>query len=188
MSFHQPQPRISDHHPRKRARFGSQEKDAVELWWDAMQSDYMIGSGLPVLKYSASEALSRAEPPNEIVDPPRKASQRPRKKRRKQDSEPLQKTLLYHMNNNVRTLRRVRDMHESLSLLKELGEDASGSGPGQPIIVPPPPVQTEDVVDDRPWRARDSGIDIGETEADDCLHWAGSKMLEHVGFQGKYCV
>jgi hypothetical protein len=29
-----------------------------------------------------------------------------------------------------------------------------------------------------------SGVEIGDANATDCLHWAGNKILEHVGFQG----
>ena len=51
----------------------------------------------------------------------------------------------------------------------------------------------DDKIDEEPWTVgRDkkgkvkkmSGVEIGEANAEDCLHWAGNKILEHVGFQG----
>ena len=51
----------------------------------------------------------------------------------------------------------------------------------------------EDKIDEEPWtigRGRRgkikniSGVEIGDANATDCLHWAGNKILEHVGFQG----
>ena len=116
-----------DDRPRKRARFGSPPKDIIDLWWDAMQSDALLGNALPVLRHAASDAPAAAAPPAAIVDPPRKAGQRARKKRRKSDDARMQKTLLYHMNNNVRTVRRVRETHARLTVLKETNaEDGAG--------------------------------------------------------------
>ncbi|EKM53685.1 uncharacterized protein PHACADRAFT_47290, partial [Phanerochaete carnosa HHB-10118-sp] len=167
--------------PRKRPRTGSTEKDAVDLWWDAMQSDFMIGHGLPVLAHVISEEPAAVVPPTGIVDPPRKASQRPRKKRRKQADERMQKTLLYRMNDNVRTLRRVRDVHARLTVLKETADDPTS---GEPSLLLPPVDDIEDPIDDQPWSIQASGDDIGEEHADDCMHWMSSKVLEHAGFQG----
>lgn len=148
-----------------------------------MQSDFMIGNGLPVLAHTASEDLSAAVSPTDISDPPRKTGQRPRKKRRKQAGERTQKTLLYRMNNNVRTLRRVRDVHARLTVLKETADDPAGGE----LLLPLPPVDDiEDTIDDRPWSIQVSGIDVGEENADDCLHWMSSKVLEHAGFQGEF--
>jgi transcriptional activator SPT7 len=51
----------------------------------------------------------------------------------------------------------------------------------------------DDKVDEEPWtvgrgkkgKVKDiGGVEIGEANATDCLHWAGNKILEHVGFQG----
>lgn len=150
-----------------------------------MQTDTMIGNALPVLRYAASEDPSSSTPPKNIIDPPRKSGQRPRKKRRKED-ERSQRTLLYHMNNNIRTVRRVRDTHARLTVLKETSaEDGSGAGGQPPEPLPPPSLDdSDDAVDDRPWRVGASGLDIGEQTADDCMHWMGSKVLEHAGFQG----
>jgi len=52
-----------------------------------------------------------------------------------------------------------------------------------------------DKLDEEPWtigRGKKgktkniSGVEIGEANATDCLHWAGNKILEHVGFQGMH--
>jgi transcriptional activator SPT7 len=51
----------------------------------------------------------------------------------------------------------------------------------------------DDKIDEEPWtvwrgkkgKVKDlSEVEIGEANATDCLHWAGNKILEHVGFQG----
>ena len=51
----------------------------------------------------------------------------------------------------------------------------------------------DDKIDEEPWTIgkgkkskmkKRSGVEIGEANAADCLHWAGNKILEHVGFQG----
>ena len=53
----------------------------------------------------------------------------------------------------------------------------------------------DDKIDEEPWtigRGKKgkvknmSGVEIGEANAEDCLHWAGNKILEHVGFQGMF--
>ena len=50
-------------------------------------------------------------------------------------------------------------------------------------------------IDEEPWTVwrgkrgkikNLSGVEIGEANAADCLHWAGNKILEHVGFQGMF--
>lgn len=62
----------------------------------------------------------------------------------------------------------------------------SGFGPGEDDSL-------ADRLDEEPWaigrgkkrgRKNISGVEIGEANATDCLHWAGNKILEHVGFQG----
>ena len=50
-----------------------------------------------------------------------------------------------------------------------------------------------DKMDEEPWtigRGKKGkiknmgGVEMGEANATNCLHWAGNKILEHVGFQG----
>lgn len=156
------------------------DKDPVELWWDAVQSEELLANGLPTLLYRSSEDVAGAVPPRSIMDPPREGG-----KKRKKSSTPRTDTLLYHMNNNIRTLRRVRTTHAKFAALSQSTEEG-GSGAGAPPVVPvePVPDEEEDVLDERPWRPIGSGVEIGEEHADDCLHWMGSKVLEHAGFQG----
>lgn len=148
----------------------------MELWWDAMRSDDMLGNGLPTLVHSSSE-LPSFEPPSTITDSERRSSRR----RKKQQPNPSN-TLLFHMNNNIRTLRRVRTTHAKYSSLIQSAEDNGGFAP--------PPVndiaeELDDVLDERPWKPPGVGLDLGAENADDCLHWMGSKVLEHSGFQGQ---
>ena len=45
---------------------------------------------------------------------------------------------------------------------------------------------TTDVqVDERPWRTRGTGLEIGQEDASACLNWAGHKIIEHAGFQSE---
>ena len=170
-----------DDRPRKRARVHSQspaDKDVVELWWDAMRSDEMLANGLPSLTHRASEDVSASAPPNAITDPPRNST---RRKKRKKKETTASNTLLYHMNNNIRTLRRVRTTHAKLTALNQSLEDNGG--------VAEPPIHDiqadlDDVIDERPWQPTGAGIDMGEENATSCLNWMGSKVLEHAGFQG----
>jgi len=202
----------SDHRPRKRARFTTQyptplldEKDDLsQLWWGAVQSDALLANGLPGIPFGPSTSTSH-----------RKKLKRSKPKR--EESQPLSpnpKSLLSLMNNNIKTMRRVRHTHAKFAALNaatapQEDEDGAETGvfgvasgvPGQR----PPATTTlltagfgigeEDVVNDKidesPWtlgrgkgKSKLSGIDIGEENATDCLTWASEKMLEHAGFQG----
>ncbi|KAI0752833.1 hypothetical protein C8Q80DRAFT_1351282 [Daedaleopsis nitida] len=165
-----------DDRPRKRARMQrSGDQDVVELWWDAMCSDELIANGVPILSRTSSEAVASFSSTT-ITDPPREAR---RRRKKKQVSAP--DTLLYHMNNNIRTLRRVRTTHAKYSALNQSLEEGGG--------IAQPPIQDvsedlDDVIDERPWKPVGAGIDMGQQNANDCLHWMGSKVLEHAGFQG----
>ncbi|EMD32993.1 hypothetical protein CERSUDRAFT_126483 [Gelatoporia subvermispora B] len=162
--------------PRKRARTDHPpNKHVVELWWDAMQSDELLGNGLPTPAYASSSGSAAAVAPSDIADPPRETK---RKRKKKKDAAPP-KSLLALMNNNIRTLRRVRTTHAKFAALQQT-ED--GTGITQPAALPLEEV--EEVIDERPWKPVASGIDLGEDNADDCLHWASRKVLEHAGFQG----
>ncbi|KAI0325865.1 hypothetical protein GY45DRAFT_1374421 [Cubamyces sp. BRFM 1775] len=164
-----------DERPRKRARTQSPvDKDVVELWWDAMRSEEMIGNGLPRFVHACSDIPS-SSPSTTHAEPSRPS----RRRKKKQKSSP--NTLLYHMNNNIRTLRRVRTTHAKYSSLIQSAEDSGGFAP--------PPVQDiqdelDDVLDERPWKPPGAGLELGAENADNCLHWMGTKVLEHAGFQG----
>ncbi|KAI0087073.1 hypothetical protein BDY19DRAFT_955929 [Irpex rosettiformis] len=175
--------------PRKRLRETPVEKNVTDLWWHAMQSDTMIGNAIPTLRYSSSEDPSDQSPPHPITDPPRRPGVRTGKKRKKGGPGPEdEKTLLYHMNNNIRTFRRIQNAYGKLAVLKEAiaADEAQQGGDGRATFVPPPPTSNDvgDVVDDEPWRPVGSGLDLGEENANDCLRWMSSKVLQHAGFQG----
>ncbi|KAH9949306.1 hypothetical protein B0H21DRAFT_147863 [Amylocystis lapponica] len=166
---------VTDGRSRKRARMHPPvEKDAVELWWDALQSDELIGNGLPILVHSSSEPIAGLAPRKAITDPPRGST-----RRRKKKIEPQNRTLLYHMNNNIRTLRRVDVIHARVAVLNQATEEGA-----PPALLPDIPPEDVEDVDDRPWKPLGSGIEMGEEHAANCLHWMGSKVLEHSGFQG----
>ncbi|CDO69432.1 hypothetical protein BN946_scf184791.g27 [Trametes cinnabarina] len=164
-----------DDRPRKRARTQSPvDKDVVELWWDAMRSDQMIGNGFPSLMHDSSD-IPLPTSSSILTDPSRPS----RRRKKKQLSPP--NSLLFHMNNNIRTLRRVRTTHAKYSSLIQSAEDGGG-------FAPPPvqdiPEELDDALDERPWKPPGAGLELGVENADDCLHWMGSKVLEHAGFQG----
>lgn len=170
-----------DDRPRKRARVYSHnaaDRDVAELWWDAMRSDELLANGLPSITGSVSLEVSGPAPPNAITDPPRNSTRRKKKKKKETTST---NTMLYHMNNNIRTLRRVRTTHAKFTALNQSLEENGG------VVLPPiHDIQEDldDVVDERPWKPAGAGIDMGEDNAKDCLHWMGNKVLEHSGFQG----
>jgi len=87
------------------------------------------------------------------------------------------------MNNNLRTMRRVRRTHAKFAALNVNANNEEGDWSSTaPATLGEEEV--DDVVDDRPWRARTAGIEVGEETAADCIHWMGEKVLEHAGFQG----
>lgn len=147
-----------------------------------MRSDEMLGNGLPVLRYPSSAHVSGENPVTaaSAVPPPTK------RKRRKKTRPPPTNTLLYYMNNNIKTMRKVRSVHAKFAALNLNNED--GTGPSQPPeFLPPPTEDVEEVIYDRSWKINGSGVEIGEMNANDCVHWMSSKVLEHVGFQGRSC-
>jgi transcriptional activator SPT7 len=88
------------------------------------------------------------------------------------------------MNNNIRTTKRVRRIHAKFASLNfnSNGDEGDWASSAPPILGEE---EIDDMVDDRPWQPRASGIELGEENAADCLQWMSQKVLEHVGFQGK---
>lgn len=208
---------FTDHRPRKRTRFSSQyatplvfDKDDVsELWWNAVQSDALLANGLPQIPLSSSSSTSTTAmivptSSSTSLATPRKPKFKRRKKRPVESPPP--KSLLTLMNNNIKTMKRLRHTHAKFAALNannpSNGEDTEGGGDGAPYSASGPvlPVvvggdddgieAVDDKVDERPWRAtikgkrKVRGIEIGEEAATDCMKWMGRKVLEHVGFQG----
>ncbi|KAI5116535.1 hypothetical protein M0805_009046 [Coniferiporia weirii] len=169
-----------DARPRKKARTRLRtDVDPVELWWEATTSTTLMANGLPTLAYTSSSAC---EAPQHVVPPVPKSIRRKKKKR---PPEQQQKSLLGIINNNINALRRVRRTHAKFAALNT----SSDEGPGSGTVELPEPIADEadaDVevtVDDRLWRSRGTGLEVGERDADECLHWMGTKVLEHSGFQ-----
>ncbi|KIY51471.1 hypothetical protein FISHEDRAFT_36889, partial [Fistulina hepatica ATCC 64428] len=179
--------------PRKRARqdaddTSSDDAELTNLWWDAVETDSLLGNGLPTLRFPSSSAV--------------KTYNRSGKRRSKQGRPkppPPPKALLTLMNANIRTIKRVRQTHAKFSNLVSAQSNENNEDGDGPTVDPPPStllVTTvsgddetviDDQVDERPWRLRGrgkAGIEMGEANATHCLRWAGSKVLEHSGFQG----
>ncbi|KII95476.1 hypothetical protein PLICRDRAFT_150218 [Plicaturopsis crispa FD-325 SS-3] len=158
--------------PRKRPRLHShpanRDRDVTELWWDAVQSDALIGNGLPVLVHSSSQRTPASHPRS------------PRKKKRRKGATSPANSMLGLMNNNIKTMRRVRQTHAKFAVLNAHSEEG---GAAEESLEAPGEIIAE-TVDENPWRPRGSGIELGEENASDCLHWMGGKVLEHAGFQG----
>lgn len=161
--------------PRKRPRLHShpanRDRDVTELWWDAVQSDALIGNGLPVLVHSSSQRTPASHPRS------------PRKKKRRKGATSPANSMLGLMNNNIKTMRRVRQTHAKFAVLNAHSEEG---GAAEESLEAPGEIIAE-TVDENPWRPRGSGIELGEENASDCLHWMGGKVLEHAGFQGLRC-
>jgi transcriptional activator SPT7 len=146
------------------------QQDITDLWWQAVRSDTLLGNGLPRIQYSSSR------PPASLsYKPPTKNKVR---KQKQKEIKPSPRSLLTLMNNNIRTMRRVRRTHAKFAAL-----NANDEGDVASLGVPTEE-EVNDVVDERPWDVRGSGVDMGAKHADDCLHWMGWKILEHAGFQG----
>lgn len=174
-----------DNRPWKRQRTRSRgDAEPVELWWDATTTATFMANGLPELKYRNSalaEGVDCTVPPPTHIEPLRK------KRRKRPPEKQVPRSLLSLLNNNIRTIRRVRRTHDKFLALNINADDGSG----QPAMEPPEPVVDEQdidvdvVIDERPWRSRGTGLEVGEMDADDCLHWMGHKVLEHAGFQSE---
>ncbi|KAJ3748436.1 SAGA complex protein [Lentinula detonsa] len=185
---------LGDHRAHKRARFAtplpvsdsfpgsptSQDDDLTQLWWSAVQADALLPNGLPEIPVASS---SSQHPFLKPPIPKSLAQTAKKKKHRKKlpDSyrpEDKPKALLTLMNNNVRTIKRVRHTHArfaALGLAKDSGagnEDGEGAetastfnapstavvsaGPGLGtggLGADPMDVEeaTDDRVDERPW-------------------------------------
>lgn len=179
-----------DFRPRKRSRTPRDRKSAEpeELWWEAALSQDLMANGLPTFKHSSSFSLEDDMRIPALPGPITSKNVK-RKKRKRPPENSTPRSLLGYINNNIRTLKRVRRTHDKFLALN-LGSEEGGTGPnGQPLIEPPeaPPLGAEDEVDvqvdDRPWRTRGTGVVVEAEEADECMHWIGTKILEHSGFQ-----
>lgn len=81
----------------------------------------------------------------------------------------------------------MRRTHDKFLALNLNNDDANNSGVAAPIVIPEPLAEEEEIdvrIDERPWRPPIDSTEIFAESADDCLHWMGTKVLEHAGFQG----
>lgn len=193
----------SDRRPRKRARF--EDGDVSQLWWGAVQSEELLGNGLPGIPFGPSSSKQTAL----------KAKVKRSKKVREAPPPTNPKSLLSMMNNNIKTMRRLRHTHGKFAALnaatapaddEEQGGDGApygpsgtGAGPRASGMAAMAPtifgVGDDDVADDKidesPWtpgkgktKSTARGMELGEANSRDCLQWTTSKILEHSGFQG----
>ncbi|KLO15147.1 hypothetical protein SCHPADRAFT_939009 [Schizopora paradoxa] len=180
-----------DFRPRKRSRTPRDIRSAEpeDLWWEATMSQDLLANGLPTFTHPSSFSL---EGDMRIPAPPEPISSKNvkrRKRKRPPEENSTPRSLLGYINNNIRTLKRVRRTHDKFLALNLASEDGATGPNGQPLMEPPeaPPLGVEDEVDvqvdDRPWRSRGTDVVVEGEEADECMHWIGTKILEHSGFQ-----
>ncbi|TFK50878.1 hypothetical protein OE88DRAFT_1660007 [Heliocybe sulcata] len=181
----------ADSRPRKRTRLQShipseQEKEALDLWWLAVQSPAFLANGFPTLTGAESADVdNRRHSLKESKDLP--LAKKKTRKKRKPDGAPKPNSTLNLINDNIRTIKRVRHAHAKLATLnsqQQAQNEEGGTQPPEPPDLSSVAADIDDTVDEKPWRPAGRGIELGEELADDCLHWMGSKILEHAGFQG----
>ncbi|GAV99288.1 saga complex protein [Lentinula edodes] len=145
---------VNDYRAHKRIRFAtplplsdsspgspttiSKDDELTQLWWSTVQSDALLPNGLPEFPSSASSSSSPRHPFLRPPIPKSPAQTAKKKKCRKKlphsyRPEDKPKALLTLMNNNVRTIKRVRHTHArfaALGLTKDSGvgnEDGEGA-------------------------------------------------------------
>ena len=201
------------------------------MWWGAVQSDALLANGLPSIPFGPCSSTPKKRKKVKASSNAEGKASKSRmfvKKEAEDSSMPTApfnpKALLHLMNNNIRTIRRVRHTHSKFLALNaaiapgeddegqpEAGPSFSGYGPsgskptsgfsGSAAYLVDAGLEDEmvdDKIDEAPWvfaknvgkgkgkERHASGIDIGQKNASDCLHWAGAKILEHTGFQGMF--
>ncbi|KAJ2917713.1 hypothetical protein MD484_g2706, partial [Candolleomyces efflorescens] len=178
--------------PRKRARFAALPDDLSQLWWNAVQTDMLMVNGLPEIPYASSSQLK---------------SERRKRQKPVERTPASTKSILGLMNNNIKTMKRVRQTHAKLASLAATtaqpdDPDAPEGGLGGPSTsmggigglggIQPPTLDEEvqdDKIDERHWadlvRGNKKGkLRIDEERANGCIRWVGEKVLDHAGFQG----
>ena len=190
-----------DSRPRKRPRHSykadrrNDESSHLDLWWEATRSQGLMASGLPTLTYRSSEACEAVHQPPSIPPHPQlhaapstaKTRAKRRNKKKPHDTDQT-RSLLSFLNSNIRTQRRIRRTHDKFLALNLNNEDNSGMGPDAMDVSMNMGMDDDDTtadiqIDERPWRTRGTGLEVGEQDASDCLTWASHKIIEHAGFQ-----
>ncbi|EJD08192.1 uncharacterized protein FOMMEDRAFT_164896 [Fomitiporia mediterranea MF3/22] len=172
--------------------------DPVELWWEATTTSQLMANALPSMPHpvssTSSTTLDTAAP---STTQPQLRIRKKKKKRRPShrhlSSQPAPpKSLLGLINNNIRSLRRVRQLHDkflALNVLDDAGSTLGGSGGGQfsqfgggePMDsgfrsglgnrngngngngMMDNPEKDDVLVDDRPWRLRLKSLQRGSS-------------------------
>ncbi|KAF9017827.1 hypothetical protein BDZ89DRAFT_1165526 [Hymenopellis radicata] len=140
----------NERRPRKRIKLDP-DQETLDAWWSTAREPELLANGLP----------------------PSFRSSRPKRRKRKPPQPGTSSSsggLLKLMNNNIRTMKRVRRTHTKFSALNEEGGEEVDE------VVP-----ELDEVDDRPWTSEG---EVGQEGADQCVTWMTRKVLEHTGFQG----
>ncbi|KAG1882461.1 hypothetical protein F4604DRAFT_1744161 [Suillus subluteus] len=192
----------SSYRPRKRVRLSPAPfapiptaDDPNSPWWSSVQSDSYLANGLPALPqpFAASTLYPQSQPTSssQFARPRKRRKLRPQSLAKYKDRDtPAPNTLLSLMNTNIKTLKRVRRTHAKFAALN-LNTEEGGMGDEPPDMGEEGMV--DEVIDERPWRARYAGLrqvkgpvelEVGEKNADECLKWMNRKVLEHEGFQG----
>jgi transcriptional activator SPT7 len=196
------------------ALYPTDSTDVTALWWGATQSNTLLANGLPLIPCISSSASKRSgkRPLFPIRAPPGDPSVKPKVKRKRKalaaadSTPPPPKALLTMMNSNIHTIKRVRRAHAKYAALGltaagPANEDGETDG-AVPVIQQPIPlafpggagtadedlgvgaVIEDTTVDERAWKIKRGGVEIGAENADSCLNWVNGKILHHAGFQG----
>ncbi|KAF9524724.1 hypothetical protein CPB83DRAFT_860781 [Crepidotus variabilis] len=186
--------------------------DLSQLWWGAVQSDQLLSNGLPGIPFGTSSStshhkkLKRKKQKRPKLMP--QSPQNPKSLLSMMNTNIKTMRRVRHTHNKFAALTAATTAPEE----EDGAEGGAGglfaptAGPSssqvgmkarQSTPVPGYGAGDDDVVDERidehPWmlgRRKDiassrlGGIEIGEDNAADCLHWATDKILEHSGFQG----
>lgn len=136
-------------------------------------------------------AASHGTPTSSATAAPAQLAGKKRKRARPRAVPPPRETsLLARMNNNINSIRRVRAAHARFSQIVEAGEDdANGPGGGGAIGGGGAGIDAPMEVEGGCWTLPGGtdgahGVDVGSRAAEQCMRWASSKVLEHVGFEG----
>src|ERR1700691_2442790 len=171
---------VDHHHPRKRTRLTQpmvEDKDMVELWWDAVRSDDLLANGLPCIPCTSFQEhhphrLQSKKSTSKVKSKPKR-----RKKPYSSRAAPPTKSLLTLMNNNVGTMKRVPRTHAKFADLNRNNNSNNEDGGESPASVDMPGeaygrgADADVLIDERPWKPQGSGIEIGEANAEACLGW-----------------
>lgn len=136
--------------PRKRIKLeeGVEAIGDPDEWWNMMRTPDMLVNGVP----------------------PTFKSKRPRRRKARAPA-PNGGGMLKLMNNNIRTIKRLRRTNAKFGALSEEVQDE------------PDVVEVDDPPEDVPWP---TPPEVDERSGEQCLRWMGTKVLEHAGFQGMY--